>query len=124
MAIVDTHEAFERLTGAGFSKDQAETLIQTVGESRDVLATKADLESLAQATKADIDSLARQTKADIDALAQQTKADIDALAQQTKADITAVQGSLRELELRLRLQMYGVAVVVIGVLTALEFIPR
>ena len=113
MAIVDTHEAFERLTGAGFSKDQAETLIQTVGESRDVLATKADLEALAQATKADIESLA-----------QQTKADIESLAQQTKADISAVQGSLRELELRLRLQMYGVAVVVIGVLTALEFIPR
>lgn len=124
MAIVDTHEAFERLTGAGFSKDQAETLIQTVGESRDVLATKADLDVLAQATKADIEGLAQATKYDIDTLAQQTKADIEGLARQTKADITAVQGSLREMELRLRLQMYGVAVVVIGVLTALEFFPR
>ena len=55
------------------------------------------------------------TKSDIAEMA--TKADVKDLEKETKAN-------LRELELRMRLQLYAVAIVVIGVLAALELIPR
>ncbi len=41
----------------------------------------------------------------------------------TKADIVAVRADLRELELRMRLHFYGVAIVVVGILAALELLP-
>lgn len=95
MAVKDTHKAFERLTGAGYSKEMSEALLELLGESWDDLATKKDL---------------AEVKADL-------KAEIRALETQT-------QSSLREVELRMRLHLYAVAIVVIGVLAALELIPR
>ena len=84
---VDTHKAVKTLTGAGFSETQAEALIETMGDSRDALATKADVQELAQTTSADIQDLARTTKADIQDLARTIKADIQDLARATKAEI-------------------------------------
>lgn len=55
------------------------------------------------------------TKSDIAEMA--TKADVKDLEKETKAN-------LRELELRMRLHLYAVAIVVIGILAALELIPR
>lgn len=91
MAVKDTHKAFERLTGAGCSKELAEALLETLGDSWDTLATKADIDSV--------------------------RKDLQALESSNKSD-------LREQELRLRLHLYAVAIVVIGVLAALEFLPR
>ena len=124
---VDTHKAVKTLTGAGFSETQAEALIETMGDSRDALATKADvqelahttsvdmqnlaqttsadIQDLARATKADIQELARAIKADIQDLARAIKADIQDLARATAADIAAVRADfkteLKDLELRL-----------------------
>ena len=90
---VDTHKAVKTLTGAGFSETQAEALIETMGDSRDALATKADVQELAHTTSADMQNLAQTTSADIQDLAQSTisksstKADIQDLARATKADI-------------------------------------
>ena len=95
MAVKDTHKAFERLTGAGYSKEMTEALLELLSESWDDLATKTDL---------------AEVKADL-------KADLKALEKATNTD-------LRELELRMRLHLYAVAIVVIGVLAALELIPR
>ena len=47
---VDTHKAVKTLTGAGFSETQAEALIETMGDSRDALATKTDVQELAHTT--------------------------------------------------------------------------
>lgn len=55
------------------------------------------------------------TKSDIAEMA--TRADVKDLEKETKAN-------LRELELRMRLHLYPVAIVVIGILGALELIPR
>ena len=38
----DTHKAFEHLRAAGYSKEMAEALLDTLGNSQDTLATKAD----------------------------------------------------------------------------------
>ena len=102
MAVRDTHKAFERLTGAGCSKEMAEALLETLIESRDDLATKSDIAAV---------------RADLKALESTTKADLKALEAATKSD-------LREVELRMRLHLYAVAIVVISVLAALELIPR
>ena len=84
---VDTHKAVKTLTGAGFSETQAEALIETMGDSRDALATKADVQELAHTTSVDMQNLAQTTSADIQDLARATKADIQDLARATKADI-------------------------------------
>ncbi len=40
MAVRDTHKAFQRLTGAGYSKEMTEALLEILGESGDDLVTK------------------------------------------------------------------------------------
>ena len=80
MAVFDTHKAYEALTAGGFTDSQAKTLLDTLGDSNEALATKTD--------------------------------------------IGTVKTDLRELELRMRLHLYGAAIVVIGVLAALELLPR
>ena len=80
LAVFDTHKAYEALTAGGFTDSQAKTLLDTLGDSNEALATKTD--------------------------------------------IGTVKTDLRELELRMRLHLYGVAIVVIGVLAALELLPR
>ena len=102
MAVKDTHKAFERLTGAGYSKEMAEALLETLGESWDTLATKADIDGL---------------RGELEALENGNKSDLKALE-------TALRTEMRELELRMRLHLYAVAIVVVGVLAALELIPR
>ena len=87
MAISDTHKAYIALAAGGFTETQAQTLIETLSESGNSLATKADIADMA--TKADLQAV----RADMQALEQALKADIQALEQNTKAD-------LRELELR------------------------
>ncbi len=64
----------------GFTETQAQTLIEALGESRDALATKADIADMV-------------TTADLEALRVATTADLEELRVATKAD-------LRELELR------------------------
>ena len=53
---VDTHKAVKALMGVGFNEAQAETLIETVGEAHDAIASKGDLETLGQQTKADFEA--------------------------------------------------------------------
>ena len=93
--------------GVGFDEAQAETLIETVGEAHDAVASKGDLEALGQQTKADLEAFGQQTKADLEALRQQTNAGFLALEhaineRATKADLQALEQSteakLRELE--------------------------
>ena len=91
MAVKVTHKALECLTDASYSKEMAETLPESLGESRDDIATKSYLAEL----RSDIKEVQRAIKSD-----------------------------LREFELRMRLHLYAVAIVVIGVLAALELIPR
>ncbi|MDE2840145.1 MAG: hypothetical protein OXM03_05905, partial [Chloroflexota bacterium] len=64
MAVKDTHKAFERLIGAGYSKEMAEVLLETLDDSWDALATKSDIE----AVKGDIKALEKETKADLRSL--------------------------------------------------------
>ena len=84
--------------GVGFDEAQAETLIETVGEAHDAVASKTDLEALGQQTKADLEALGQRTKADLEALRQQTNAGFLALEQSTEA-------KLRELELRMTIRL-------------------
>lgn len=79
MAVFDAHKTYEALKAGGFTDSQAKNLLDALGESKESLATKADID--------------------------------------------AVKADLRELELRMRLNLYGVAIVVVGILAALEVLP-
>ncbi|MDE2815681.1 MAG: hypothetical protein OXM03_06565 [Chloroflexota bacterium] len=128
MAIIDTHKVFENLTDAGFNKTQAEALLDAVGESHDTLATKADLQDLAQATKADLQTEIAAVRAEIQALTQETKAEFaDVRAEiQTLAHAVsecATKAELREVELRVRLHLGATMVIVAGLqITILGFL--
>ncbi len=76
MAVKDTHKAFERLRGAGYSKEMAEALLETLGDSWDTLATKAEIDGVRGDTKA----LGATTKAEIDGV----RGDIKALEQRPR----------------------------------------
>ena len=43
MAVFDTHKAYEALTAGGFTDSQAKTLLDTLGDSNEALATKTDI---------------------------------------------------------------------------------
>jgi hypothetical protein len=127
---IDTHKAVKTLTGSGFSESQAEALIETMGDSRDAQATKADVQELAHMTSAEIQDLARTTKADVQELAHTTSAGIQDLARTTAADIAAVRADfkteLKDLELRLEqrlnrqtIQLAGLAIAAGGVVVAI-----
>ena len=45
MAVRDTHKAFQRLIGAGCSKEMTEALLEILGESGDDLVTKDYLDT-------------------------------------------------------------------------------
>ena len=64
MAVKDTHKAFERLTDAGYSKEMAEALLETLSESWDSLAAKADID----AVRGDLKGMEAAAKAEIDAV--------------------------------------------------------
>lgn len=84
MAVLDTHKTYEALKAGGFTESQAKSLLDALSESKEEMATKADI-----------------------------------IALETKMD-----AKLSELELRMRLHLYGVAIVVVGILAALELLPR
>ena len=68
MAIFDTHKAYTALAAGGFTETQAQTLIETLSESGNSLATKADLKALEQMTKADLRELELRMDARFDAV--------------------------------------------------------
>ena len=65
MAIMDTHEAVKLLQSAGLDEVKAEAIVRVVGVGQDALATKADLEALAQTTKADLEALELRLRHDL-----------------------------------------------------------
>ena len=83
----DTHRFVKRLTGCGFTEEQAETLAEEqVALLNGNLATKADVARI----EADI----ARIEAGIEALRQETRAGIEALRQETRATIESVKSDL------------------------------
>lgn len=105
---IDTHKAVKTLTGAGFSETQAEALIETMGETDDASATKADVQELARKTSADIQELVRATSAEFAAVRAEFRSE------------------LKDLDLRLEqrlnrqtIQLAGLAIAAGGVVVAI-----
>ena len=101
MAMFDTHRAVKTLTGAGFTENQAEALINAVGERHEDLATKADLKNEITAVRVEI----------------------AALRTELKEDIAAVRADMQALELRMTLRLGGLVVAATVVLALLQLIP-
>ena len=121
MPVFDTHKAVKALTSAGFPDHQAEALVSVVGEEHEALATKADLQSQERVLRGDIQSQERVLRGDIQSLEQKFDARMSLLEQEIKSE-------LRERDLRMRLVLgayvFAAASLTIGVLLALEFLPR
>jgi hypothetical protein len=107
MAVLDTHKAFEHLTAAGYSKEMAKALLDTLGESGENLATKADIRELAQGGEC--------LRQHVDRLV--SKADLCELVQMIKAD-------LREFELRMTLKAGAMIAVFAAFAVELELLSR
>ncbi len=116
----DTHRFVKRLTGCGFTEQQAETLAEEhVALLNANLATKTDVEALQQGTKAGIEALQQGTKAGIEALRQETKAGIEALRQETKAEIAKVETRMEAIKSDLMKWMIGLLIAQGGLIIAL-----
>ena len=46
MPVFDTRKAYEALTAGGFTDSQAKTLLNTLGDSNEALATKTDTDTI------------------------------------------------------------------------------
>ena len=116
----DTHRYVKRLTGCGFTEQQAEVLAdEQVALLNGNLATKVDIEALRQATKAAIDALRQATKADIEVLRQETRTGIEKLRQETKADIAKVEARIESSKSELLKWMLGALIAQGGLIVAL-----
>ena len=87
----------------GFTETQAQTLIEALGESRDALATKADiadmvttadLEALRVATKADLRELELRVDARFESLEQRMTIRLGAMLIAAVALVVTIQGFL------------------------------
>lgn len=141
MAMFDTHRAVKKLTGAGFSEDQAEALIDAVRDEQEALATKADLLAVRADLREEISALRTELKEDIATLRAELKEDIGALRAETKEDIAVLRAELKEdiavlradnnairsemqaLELRMTLRLGGLVAAGVAILAILELIP-
>ena len=106
--LFDSHREFERLSEAGFKREQAEAIVHSL---QTVLiggvSTKADIERLESANRADIERLESANRADferlelaIEASGKEAKADIERFELAYKADIErlelAIEASRKE----------------------------
>ena len=96
MPRMDTYKAVKTLKGAGFPEDQAEALVDVVGEEHEELATKSDLAAIREvmATKADLAAVRAEmaTKDDLAAVRAEmaTKDDLAAV----RAEMTAMRAEM------------------------------
>ena len=88
MALFDTHKAVKTLTGAGFSENQAEALIDAVSEARGDAATNDDLQASEQALRADLQTL----RADLQASDQAIRADMQVMEERLRKHIAEQLG--------------------------------
>ena len=91
MALFDTHKAVKTLTGAGFTENQAEALIDAVSEARGDAATKDDLQASEQALRTDLQASEQALRTDLQASEQTLRAETQAL----RADLQASEQTLR-----------------------------
>ncbi len=105
----DTHRFVKRLTGCGFTEQQAETLAgEHVAFLNANLATKADVGK--------IEARIAQVKAGMDALRQETGAAMEALRQETRAAIEASKSDLMKWLVGLLIAQGGLIVALVKLL--------
>ncbi len=103
----DTHRYVKRLTQAGFSEKQAETLAaEQVAILNANLANKADIAEIRvelaeihaeiEKTRAEIESLRKDTKTEIESLRKDTKTEIELLRQETKAEFSRLEAKIEK----------------------------
>ncbi|MCY4436682.1 MAG: DUF1640 domain-containing protein [Chloroflexi bacterium] len=102
MALFDTHKAVKTLTGAGFSENQAEALIDAVSEARGDAATNDDLQASEQALRADLQASEQALRADLQASEQALRADLQTLRADLQASDQAIRADMQVMEERLR----------------------
>ena len=118
MAVFDTHKVYTALAAGGFTEAQAQTLIETLGESRDTLATKADVADMA--TKSDLEALRVATKSDLDALRAEFKADLRELELRMNAKFDAVDARLIALEQRMTIRLGAMLIAAVALIVTIQ----
>jgi F0F1-type ATP synthase membrane subunit b/b' len=136
MIRFDTLAFVQRLTAAGFAREQAEAIVEGLAEAdTSQVASKADITELRHdlgetkaELKADLAALKAELKADLVALRTEAKADLAALKAEAKADL---QAQIGRLELKLgefktdlfRHMLVQTGVIVGAVIALMKLIP-
>jgi len=115
----DTLAAAQKLKESGLESKPAEAIAETIRDSQDNLATKADLDALERSLTAKLDAQGQSLTARLDAQGQSLTARLDAHAQSTKADLNALEQStkadFRELKTELLwIKRIGGGIVAVG----------
>ena len=127
----DTHRFVKRLTGCGFTEEQAETLAEeqiallngNLATRADIARLEAGMDAFRQETRAGIEALRQETRAGIEALRQETRAAIEALRQETRGAIEALRqetrGAIEAVKSDLLKWLFGALIAQGGLIVAL-----
>lgn len=132
--MVDTLAVLKRLTASGFSEAQAEAVVEAIGDVRDDLATRADMQAQSAefrvemaALRSDMQADMRTLRSDMQTQMAELRSDMQTQMADFRSDMAALrsdmQSDMQALELRLTIRIGAVvgatALVTIGVLAAL-----
>jgi F0F1-type ATP synthase membrane subunit b/b' len=136
MIRFDTLAFVQRLTAAGFAREQAEAIVagladadtSQVASKADITELRHDLGETKAELKADLAALKAELKADLAALRTEAKADLAALKAEAKADL---QSEIGRVELKLgefktdlfRHMLVQTGVIVGAVIALMKLIP-
>ena len=113
----------KRLTASGFSEAQAEAVIEAIGDVRDDLATRADLQAQSAEFRGEMAALRSDMQAEMATLRADLQAQSAALRSEMASLRSDMQSDMQALELRLTIRLGAVvgatSLVTIGVIAAL-----
>ena len=104
--LFDTLRAVERLKNAEFGEKQAVTLVETLQDVQNELATRADLEKTGFALRGDMEKMESGIRADMEKMESGIRADMEKMESGIRISMEKMESGIRsdmvKMELRLR----------------------
>ena len=91
--MADMLAVVKRLTASGFSEAQAEAVIEAIGDVRDDLATRADLQAQSAELRADMQAQSAALRSEMASLRSDMQSDMQALELRLTIRLGAVVGA-------------------------------
>lgn len=103
--MADMLAVVKRLTASGFSEAQAEAVIEAIGDVRDDLATRADLQAQSAEFRAEMQAQSAEFRGEMQALRSDMQADMQTLRADMQAEMATLRADMQAQSAALRSEM-------------------